>query len=71
MDTTRRLWALMAILATVALTSFTVQAILDEGQFSFEATEITGKIVAKATSTGEDSGVSEAISKAADWLIEG
>ena len=74
MAAARRIWALMAVLATIALTSFTVQAILEDGTGGMEGGQgITGQAVAEEKPEPEEnaSGFSDAIEKAADWVLEG
>lgn len=72
MSAARRFWALMAVLATIALTSFTVQAILDTdmAEAKLEGVVITGNVAAEDLQDGGE-GFSELIEKAADWLMEG
>lgn len=73
MAAVRRVWALMAILATIALTSFTVQAILEKDTSgAVQMQGITGQAVLQEPEPEESQGgFSEAIEKAADWMLEG
>ena len=67
----RRLWALMAVLTTIALTSFAVQTILEiDSEISLEAQTITGNVVA-ATDSIQEEGMEGLVDKAANWAMGG
>jgi len=64
--------ALMAVLITVALISFTVQSILDpdSGENRIELTApVTGNIVAEPDDNSED--LNQVLTEVGDWLLQG